>query len=520
MRLILRLSITALFSLVLAAPAGADSRIVGGVATTIETVPWQVAIVSHNQSALQGQFCGGTIRDATHVMTAAHCVFEQNGQQVQPSQIDVLAGVSLLSDEDNGQRVGVKTITVHSSWDDVSFGYDATLLELESALDLSGTKAKALTPITAAEAAAINDASDTLLVSGWGSTVQYAPDDETTPPSYPDELRSVEVPFVADGACYADTNWIIATLMLCAGTGGKDSCQGDSGGPLVYDVDTSAARAWRLAGIVSWGLGCAWPGNPGVYTEVWQSSIRQFLTGSTTVEPPVNVQLPGISGSPQIGTSLNCAPGTWTGSPSYSFQFERYAGDAKTVVRTYAAGSTYTVQTADEGTTIACRVKATNNGGSAEAVSARTAAVTAPAAAPPGEQPTDPAPAPAPDPIAPRTDVPVAAADTTGPAIALRSRACSRTTCKLTLVLTDASGVRALEAKLRTRVRRSCRRNGRRTTCVKTVTRTLTPRFYGGGVFVVTAARLRRGAHTVALRAYDVADYSTKRNIIIRTRGS
>ena len=93
-------------------------------------------------------------------------------------------------------------------------------------------------------------------ISGWGTTKHE---------SSPHNLQAVNVPIISKTECkeaYKLHNIDLPEGQICASVpeGGKDACQGDSGGPLAING--------QLAGIVSWGVGCAEKGNPGVYTEV------------------------------------------------------------------------------------------------------------------------------------------------------------------------------------------------------------------------------------------------------------
>ena len=92
------------------------------------------------------------------------------------------------------------------------------------------------------------------------------------------KLREVLVPIVDRKLCesaYKNIN-PITSRMICAGRfseGGKDACQGDSGGPLTANG--------TLYGIVSWGLGCAQPYYPGVYTNV--AELRPWIKNITGI---------------------------------------------------------------------------------------------------------------------------------------------------------------------------------------------------------------------------------------------
>ena len=104
--------------------------------------------------------------------------------------------------------------------------------------------------------------------------------------------------------------------------------------------------------------------NTGGSTQATSNALAAAAAGPSS---PSNTTPPSISGTATLGNALTCAPGSWTGSPTFAFQWLRDG--------TPIAGATqakYTPTTNDAGHTLACRVTATNAGGSASATSAAT----------------------------------------------------------------------------------------------------------------------------------------------------
>jgi len=91
--------------------------------------------------------------------------------------------------------------------------------------------------------------------------------------------------------------------------------------------------------------------------------------------PPVNSVAPVISGTATEGSVLSCTTGTWSGSPTYAYQWKRGATNVGT------NANTYTLVAGDIGSNMTCVVTATNAGGAASATSNSLGPVTAPVSA-------------------------------------------------------------------------------------------------------------------------------------------
>jgi secreted trypsin-like serine protease len=233
------------------APARADEghrpvrEVVGGDVAPAGRFPWMVRL---------SMGCGGTLIAPSVVLTAGHCV-DGTGPD---TGIEVTAGVVDLKSSD---AITARSVTVIRApgFRTETRGSDWAVVALDRAIDRPTV-------------GLAHDGTDegTFVIMGWGLVREGAGRQES-------RLRYATVSTVPDANCAADYHRagvdLVAKESICAGGHGVDTCQGDSGGPM---VGRDAAGRWVQVGIVSWGLGCARDGYPGVYTQVatFRSAIK------------------------------------------------------------------------------------------------------------------------------------------------------------------------------------------------------------------------------------------------------
>ncbi|XP_065367544.1 trypsin zeta-like [Calliphora vicina] len=231
-----------------------DKRIVGGFEVDIGKYGYQISLRKKsifNPNAPYTHICGGSIYSENIVLTAAHCIIA-----TVPSQLKVVAGGNIKNGND-GVLVPVKEIIMHENYNPDTYNNDVAILVVSVPLPLNRFTIRAIELIDDAPTAGT-----LTTITGWGALVEGGPS--------PSTLQEVKVPVVRQEECNEDYEGNITEYMLCAGLrsqGGKDACQGDSGGPLTIRN--------KLAGIVSWGNGCARPNFPGVYANVW--TLRSWI---------------------------------------------------------------------------------------------------------------------------------------------------------------------------------------------------------------------------------------------------
>ncbi|GFT38805.1 proclotting enzyme [Nephila pilipes] len=197
-----------------------SGRFVAGGIKVTERWPWMAAIFDEDK---EKQLCGGTVIDSTHIVTASHC-FDDKSLNSDLYTVQV-GEISLVG---NNTTHKVQEIKIHENYRPGYYYNDIAVIKLSESLSNDAI------PICLPEEEMVLPG-DNVTVLGWGD-LAYRKSSS------------------AEHSNLKYNNFFIAS-----------AAGGDSGGPLLREY---SEKKFALVGIVSFGVKCAEPGFPGVYTKV------------------------------------------------------------------------------------------------------------------------------------------------------------------------------------------------------------------------------------------------------------
>jgi secreted trypsin-like serine protease len=446
--------------------------VIGGRQTPIEQVPWQVYVEGGLFEAggkTFTTFCGGSILDSMHILTAAHCTDAEGTTNGYPAEIfKVLAGDSDdKSASATTQERAVASIRRDPLYTTSPIGDDVAILTLKTPLELSAAKHAQAMSLVASGATPVPGTS--LDVSGYGK--EQGP--EADPPT--GELFSTTLTAISSDAC---RNMVgpNSAVLLCAIGSDSSFCEGDSGSAL-----TEGSPPVQV-GIVDFGSYECPVDQPNVFTNVAAPEIHAFIEGSESppvaarpISPPVIVTVGSVQSTPVDFSPLTCEAGSWSGSPSYYYAFQTENVAAQ--VLQSGPSNVFTPSASLLGVPLVCVVRAYNPGGVATNRSATTPAIVA---------------------------------DTGHPTASITALKCRLRTCTLSIAAADPHGsALQVTASASHQVPAKChvkqgqrQKRGKRPVCHKTDTVHMSVGAISADAFNVTASKLpydRRLTFTVVI---------------------
>lgn len=234
-----------------------ESRIVGGVKMNPHRYPWLAVLLKNRRF-----HCGGSIINSQYVLTAGHCVFDDDSRQMLPPEtfIAVLGVYDRENEKESSRKYhNVDDIKVPALFhgDPLHDIHDVALLKLDRKVQYSS----AIKPVCLPTSRTFKYVGKYGIISGWGTLSFKGPLSQ-----YPLEaaVRVISnekcMPTRIVGSHFAENT----KAMFCAYNVNTDACQGDSGGPMIIQDGTKITQI----GIISWGIECALKDHPGVYTRL------------------------------------------------------------------------------------------------------------------------------------------------------------------------------------------------------------------------------------------------------------
>nr|AMQ98968.1 trypsin [Macrobrachium rosenbergii] len=224
--------------------------IIGGDPASAGEFPYLLSL-QDTAFGFRFHFCGASIYDENWGVSAAQCF---QGEDVEdPSNLLVVAGeLHRNASEGHEQSIQLSQFIQHEDFNGYTYSNDVAVFRVSEPFAFN----EFVQPIDLPPAG--HTATGDCIVSGWGTTEEGGLASEV--------LLKATLPVLTDRQCRVTYGDAFEESMLCAGVseGGVGPCTADTGGPLVC----SDIGAPYLAGIVSWGHGCARPETPSVYCEV------------------------------------------------------------------------------------------------------------------------------------------------------------------------------------------------------------------------------------------------------------
>ncbi|XP_057376065.1 trypsin-like [Daphnia carinata] len=243
----------------------APLRVIGGTSTKPNQFPWmvQLLIVFADFFQQKQATCAATLIKQQYLLTAAHCIYYRKIISITAFLGFHYMDIERFDKTGYEEIIPVKQAFVHDDFDLTLMRNDIAILELVKPVRFTD-QVHTICLAESEPASTVTDAT----VAGWGTTEAFGTQ------FVPQMLLSGTVPLVKLPQCkqaLLGMGKMLTEQSVCAGGTKTDACTGDSGGPLMVTENSLNSRTTRYnqIGIVSWGVGCAQPNMPGIYSSTW-----------------------------------------------------------------------------------------------------------------------------------------------------------------------------------------------------------------------------------------------------------